>query len=393
MGRTRRPTRMRIRPNRLAIVAATVAVSMVGCVAKPEPVPSLPPGRPAETKIPAASAPAAGQWELRRLGDQGGPEEFDAIAATPAAFVVAGLSGSAAERPVALSSGDGLAWSAERIPSRGMQPVRLVAWGDRLLAVGEGSSNRCAHPGGEFDTWVRSGDGRWAEAPFAAIFCAGTGSAASVALFDGRPWLALDGVADVPFLADSDDGLHWRDRSDLAGDIVIGSLLADADGLWLFGRARDGSPVVRHSGDGRTWTATSLAGLGDVFATFVIEGRVRGLASDGTRTMLLERGPGDGWQATPIVGLPQETLLRVVAIGDRVVAVGSRDDGIADLWASRDGSTWGLVDLPGGLVPGSSLVDVAVRGEAAVLVGQVPAPDGSVVVGAIWEGPASLLGG
>jgi len=317
----------------------------------------------------------------------------DAVAATEAGFVVAGSSGPAAERPVALSSGDGVVWSGEDVPGRAMHPVQLSGWGDRLLAIGEGSSNRCAHPGGEFDTWVRSGVGRWTEAPFAQSFCAGSGSGATVAFMDGRLWLALDGVADVPFLADSGDGLRWRDRSGLAGDLFVGSLIADTNGLWLFGRAGNGSPVLRHSTDGSTWTTTSLAGAGDIIGTFVVGGRAGALASNGERTVLLRRAEGDSWQATPVDGLPPETLIRLVTVDDRIVAIGSRDDGTLDLRASRDGSSWVPVDLPGGLEPGSSLIDVAVRAGTAVLVGQVPAPDGTVTVGAIWTGPAALLGG
>jgi hypothetical protein len=209
----------------------------------------------------------------------------------------------------------------------------------------------------------------------------------------GRPWLALDGVADVPFLADSVDGLRWQDRSSLAGDLFIGSLIADANGLWLFGRAGNGSPILRHSTDGSTWTTPSLDGAVDIIGTFVVDGRAGALASYGERTVLLRRAEDDSWQATPVDGLPRETLVRLVTVNDRIVAIGSRDDGSIDLRASRDGSSWIPVDLPVGLEAGSSLVDVAVRAGTAVLVGQVPAPDGTVAVGAIWTGPATSLGG
>ena len=393
---------MAARGIRLSTLVATVALSMTACVSMPEPIRTAAPGQSAAiaTRAPIATASPSTQvagttdpWVLRRLGDAAAPEEYDAVAATDAGFVVAGSSGPAAERPVALSSGDGVVWSREDVPSRAMHPVRLSAWGDRLLAIGEGSSNRCAHPGGEFDTLVRSAVGRWTEAPFTQSFCAGSGSGATVAFMDGRPWLALDGVADVPFLADSGDGLEWKDRSGLAGDLFIDSLIADANGLWLFGRAGDGSPVLRHSTDGSTWTTTFLAGAGEIVGAFVIDGHVGALASNGERTVLLRRAEDDTWQATPVDGLPRETLVRLVTADDRVVAIGSRDDGTVDLWATHDGSSWVPVDIPDGLEPGSSLVDVAIRAETAVLVGQVPAPDGTVAVGAIWSAPAALLGG
>jgi len=375
----------------LSTFVAMVAVCVTACGSMPDPIPMASVG--ASPALRPVVAGTTDQWMLRHLGDAAAPEEFDAIAATPAGFVVAGSSGAAAERPVALSSEDGVVWSGENVPNRAMHPVRLSAWGDRLLAIGEGSSNRCAHPGGEFDTWVRSNVGEWTEAPFAPTFCAGSGSGASVAYLNDRSWLALDGVADVPFLADSGDGLRWQDRSGLVGDLFIGSLVVDRDGLWLFGRARDGNPVVCHSAAGSTWTTTSLAGAGEIIGAVVVDGRVRALASNGERTLLLQRAQNDQWEATPVDGLPRETLARLVTVDDRVVAIGSRDDGTVEVRASRDGSRWVPVDLPRALEPGSSLVDVAVRAGTAVLVGQVPAPDGSVTVGAIWTGPAALLGG
>jgi uracil-DNA glycosylase len=74
-----------------------------------------------------------------------------------------------------------------------------------------------------------------------------------------------------------------------------------------------------------------------------------------------------------------------------LLAVGGSDSGAA-AWVSRSGATWRAVTLPPELKKaGANLASAASRNGRAVLVGSIPAGNGSDQAGAIWVGPAGLL--
>jgi hypothetical protein len=92
--------------------------------------------------------------------------------------------------------------------------------------------------------------------------------------------------------------------------------------------------------------------------------------------------------------LTRDSLSRIVAVGDSLVALGGDQTG-AKAWVSADGISWRALTLPTEVTEGGT--DAALNGAAIVdgrayLVGQVPG-DGANggAIGAVWSGPAALL--
>jgi hypothetical protein len=377
---------------------------LVGCSALPLPSASpgpssSAPGSPAPaTSGPLTSpAPTGGAddvWSLAGFGDEASSTQVRSVVDVADGFVAIGSSGGAGEVAMAWHSTDGTAWEAETIAGRGTSPERLVAWGDRVLALGGGQSARCAHPG-ELDVWVRHPDATWTEAPFDPLFCAG-GMLTPVILHD-RPWLIGDGTGDVPVLMDSDDGLAWADHRDRVGDVFLWNAAVDRTGLWVMARsvASDDWLALR-SRDGTDWTNEPLKAGGDrlqnvVAATILRDGLVI-FATTERGIVRLTPADAGGWDVGEVTGLPGPELASVAATGGGLVAIESRADGTSDLWASSDGIAWRRVALPSEAGSGTTYSGVATHDGRAVLVGQVEAPGGAGAVGAVWTAPASILG-
>lgn len=403
-GRPRRvPTRIR------RLLWLLLVGLLAGCsplpVASPSPVPSpgasgpvrpsTPTGAasPSPTQPPAPTAGAGDAWSLAGFGEEAAATQIRSVTDVADGFVSVGSAGRAAEVAMAWHSADGRAWEAETITGRGTSPASLVRWGDRVIALGGGQSARCAHPG-ELDVWVRDPDGTWTEAPFDRLFCAGGNP--SLVIFGDRPWLVGDGSGDVPILMSSNDGLTWADRSDRIGDDFLWEAAVDRKGLWVVARSLATDDwLVLHSRDGTSWTTEPLRPAGvrisDVIAASVVDDGLVLLASTGRGIVRLAPAEAGGWDVRAVTGLPGPDLTSVAVVGGGLVAIAARDDGTNDLWASTDGIAWRPVARPAQAGSGSTLLDVAVRDDLAVLVGQVEAPDGTGAIGAVWTAPATIL--
>jgi hypothetical protein len=394
-------TRRRIGPS--AAVAITIAmVAACGLLPKPVAVPapsiSTPPVQTGQTdgSTPPTNhaAPDSSGWTRVATGDPASATQFGAVAAVADGFVVVGSTGQAAEIPVAVHSADGVAWTVEEITGRaGMSPRFVAPWADRLLVTGGGQSARCAHPGGEMDPWLRAADGTWTEAPFDPVFCVG-GPVAPI-IHDGRAWLIGAGVADVPFLLDSMDGFAWTDHRERLGDVFVQSAISGSGGIWIDARAPDGSALILRSADGGRFTKMPLIAASgkavDVIAAVALRDRAVLLVTDGSATSILTADGSGGWLEAEASGLPHLELVSVQVVDDHLVALGSSDNKPQRAWSSADGSSWTAIDLPDEVARGATIGGMAASNGIAVLTGQVEAPDGSIVVGAIWTGPATLL--
>jgi hypothetical protein len=370
--------------------------------------PSAPVASPAST--PVASAPAtspsaaasqatAGDaWRLVELPDSADAGQVADVVAVRDAVTAASAAGSAGERGIAWRSLDGGAtWAAEALPGSAAGSLgRLVPWGDRMLALGEGEGGgACAHPSA-VEVWVRSAAGHWMAAPFDPLFCAGGMATAATTT---RAVIVGSGAGDVPYAWSSDDGLHWTDRSaPFAGRLPQG-VGVDGTGFLAVGAGLGGSSAwAARSPDGVTWEAPRpIAGLSDV--TFIgdpvaFEGRPALFATDPGGAVGIIRPDGHGgWRSDPCTGLRGDTVSRFVAAGTGLVALGGDERGPA-MWASADGTTWHPLALPAEAVASgasATLTGAAVADGRAYLAGQILAASSDRAVGALWTGGASLL--
>jgi hypothetical protein len=210
-----------------------------------------------------------------------------------------------------------------------------------------------------------------------------------------RAWLIGSGVADVPFALGSDDGLAWTDHGDRLGDVFVQTALSAAGDLWVVARDLAGSPLILRSRDGLAFARKPLvagaAGRVEVIASVVIRDRITLLVTDGGATGLLTADGRGAWTEATTTGLPVRDLRSVQVVDGFLVALGATDSRPQEAWSSADGVAWRPIALPGATEPGGLVSGIAAADGTAVLVGQVEAPDGSVVVGAIWTGPEALL--
>lgn len=383
---------------RQAVVGCAVVI-LSACGTAPNPsrpggLPSADPATPAFR--PSPSGPAAtdrdpsAAWTLAGIGDDSAATQLHAVVAVADGFVATGSRGQAGEVPVAFHSVDGSTWTPEPIPGRFGSPSRLLAWGERVFGIGNGETDRCAHPSA-MDTWVRSADGTWAEAPFDPLFC---DSGGVPVVLDGRIWIA-GAVRDIPALMVSDDGLAWTDKRALLGDLYPNDAIVDGSGLWVLARDAAGGSVALHSRDGTAFERrpiTTAAGLPvDVLAAVVLDAAPLLLVTKDGAVGTLRPDDAGGWREAPARGLPPRNLTAVLPIEGHLVALGSDVNGQPFAFTSADGSSWAPMPLPAEVGPGSTLFGLAVTNGVAVLVGQIESPDGSGAVGAIWTGSPALL--
>ena len=390
----------RLRVSRAAVALLTLIVaSSCGPVPPPTPVPStdfsaqsLPPATATASSAPALD-PDAG-WSLVPLGDTAVASFLTDVVATPSGFLVAGMAGQAGEKPVILQSIDGQTWKSEGIESPFGRPDRLVAWGERVVAVGGGGTSQCAHPSA-LDTWVRAPGAKWTEAPFDQAFCVGSGNETLLERA-GHLVIVGAGTGDVAYLMTSDDGLTWSSHINPFGDTYPLAAASDNSGLWVFGSNPAGVPVAMRSADGRTFEPPSLIpGLGPeagITSAVTVAGQVVAVVTEGSEVGILRAANGGGWSGEAATGLSADEMGRIVGAGDRLVALGSDADGRPLAWASSNGTSWSPMILPAQAVIGTTLTGIASANGTAVLVGQVTLQDGSSAVGAIWVGSSALLG-
>jgi hypothetical protein len=316
------------------------------------------------------------------------------VVARPGLVTAATAAGPAGEHGIAWTTTDGgTTWTAERLPGTARSLDRLVPWGDRMLAIGEGDGN-CPHPS-VVEIWVRSAAGDWRAAPFDPLLCAGgtaeAAAAGSLAVIVGT------GAGDVPYAWSSRDGLQWADHSGVFDGRQPQGVAVDGDGFIATG-VGGASAWVARSTDGATWRAPQAipgpVGMRILGDPIDLDGRPAIFAADPAGDVGLFRPDGQGgWRSEPSEGINGQTVSRILSTGSGLLALGGDEHG-ALLWASAHGTSWRRLDLPGEAASSGStatLTGAAVAGGRAYLVGQMVSPAGDGAVGALWTGDASLL--
>jgi hypothetical protein len=374
----------------LAVVLLVACSPTPSPTAPPSGVPGLPSVSPSGS--PIAIDPAAG-WHLVSLAGVAAPTQLSDVIATSSGFIVTGVSGQAGEKPVALSSPDGVNWTAEAIPGKFGWPTGLIAWGDRVVAVGSGEPVSCGHPSA-LDTWVRTADATWTEAPWDERFCVGAGPS-TLLIHRDHPFLIGAGSGDVSYVMTSDDGLRWVIHEQAFGNVYPRAAVSDGSTLWVFGSGPDGRPVVFKSADGQTFEPpAAIAGLGpdaSVQDALMLGDQIVVVMSVGAEVGILRPDGSGGWQAEPARGLRGDQIARIVVAGDRLVSLGNDENGMPLAFTSADGTDWSPLPLPAEAGEGMAFSGIVVANGMAVLLGQATAPNGNSAGGAIWVGSSALL--
>jgi hypothetical protein len=352
---------------------------------------------------PSASAPATPTasvadltWKLVDLPDSSDVGSISDVLALPDAVVAVAAGGAAGEHGIAWSSADdGATWASEPLPGTTHAIGHSIAWGDRVLTLGEGDGD-CAHPA-VTGIWVRDAAGTWAAAPFDPLLCAG-GIAQAATSGDNAVILGT-GAGDVAFAWSSADGLKWTDHSAPFEGRLPQGVASDGTGFVAFGVGPSGPPWSARSTDGTTWEKpVPLPGLAEgsiIGNPLVLDGEIAVFVGDPSGAIGVLRPDGNGgWKSEQTSGLTRDALARIVALGDGLVALGGDQSG-AKAWTSGDGITWRPLDLPAEVTaggPNAALNGAAIVDGRAYLVGQVANSDGTDgAVGALWSGPATLL--
>jgi hypothetical protein len=394
-----------------SLVALALGLALAGCgtlEATVRPTVSATASAAVPTTIAVASASAAPaatsaasaadlSWQLIDLPDSAGVGAIADVVALPSSVVA--VAGGAAGKPgIAWSSSDGGAtWTSEPLPGTASTVGRSIAWGDRVLTLGEGDGD-CAHPS-VTKIWIRDAAGGWKAAPFDPLLCAG--GIAQAAAAGGHAVILGTGAGDVAFAWSSDDGLKWTDHSTTFNGRLPQGVAADGSGFVAFGVGPFPGPAwSARSADGSTWAEpVPLPGLADsavIGSPVVLGGEIAVFVGDPSGAIGVLKPDGNGgWRSEQTHGLTRETLGRIVAVGDGLVALGGDAAGPA-AWISADGVSWRPLALPAEAT--DSGADAALNGAAIVdgrayLVGQVAGEGGTAggAVGALWSGPAALL--
>jgi len=359
----------------LFVVGIVIAACGLG------PTPSVP-----QTAEPVAPTDAADPWTRIDVPDPGGT--FTDIATTASGVVIVGPAGPAAQLARAWNSPDGLAWAVDQLPGDGRTPNLLLPWNDQLVAIGGGVSNRCAHPAA-LDSWLRTSDGVWQEAPWADIFCAG-GTPSAAAASD-HVVVAGSGTGDVPFLWFSDDALRWTDIA-LPHDVGFPRAVASIGATdVLMGTSLEGGVWVSSSRGGVTWSTPAPLGgpAADVLAVLSLNGKfVAILRTEAGVVGAYESADGVGWTSAQAVGIDGQQVGRIVAIDGGLVAFGA-DESRPLMRVSADGTNWRALAVPLDAGVTGSLQGVTVSRGHLFVVGQ--ASSETEAVGAAWMAPVSLI--
>lgn len=370
---------------RVGAVLAVLSVFVGGCGDAAPPAITAPPAPVGA--LPWPDVTWAGTF-VDRPPDGFTSERMIAVTASERGFVAVGLAeADGRQRGQAWFSAGGIEW--ERIGRQELfddvafidvaaGPGGFVALAD---LVGDARPPNLPRP-----VLLRSPDGRqWERLPdvpgvpvgFASGIGGGPLGYVAVGFTDPEPG---------PVLLVSADGLGWRliDPA-TAGDIVdgIGAPVA-VEGGWLAVGSPRGALAVLRSDDGTSWAATPVEGSGTngTHLSRVLEGPdgliATGGASDGCgpfsscpgQTVAWWSQDGVAWGRIP--GMDPAIALSAMTVHPErglVAVTGSA------AWSSPDGWTWTplgeISDGEGGAV------DVAVRGDRIVAVGDLYRPDGS----------------
>jgi hypothetical protein len=332
-------------------------------------------------------------WRQIKLRADPPMNPFVDVIAHEGMLYAAGSVGDGPVAPLVVSSPDGITWTREAISSAFGRPSALYALGGRLLALGAGETSNCAHPFA-IDTWARAADATWTEAPWKEALCAGREWAG---LLDRAGTVALVGVGSggQPLSWSSNDGLTWRDLRPAVDDVSPRAAVVDGDAILGFGAGPDDRARAIRSVDGRRFDAAPFPVLppeANVIAALWRGPALDVFLGDGPHLGLATRDASGVWSTSPATGIRADQIGRILAVGDRVVALGTDESGRQLAWSSDDGVSWIAVPMPNA-GPDTSVSGIARIGDLAVLVGGADTPDGSRTVGAIWIGSAELLGG
>ena len=190
---------------------------------------------------PATSIASAADltWRLVNLPDSSDVGSIADVVALSDTVVATAAGGATGEHGIAWSSADdGATWASEPLPGTTHAIGHSVAWGDRVLTLGEGDGD-CAHPA-VTGIWIRDAAGAWAATPFDPILCAG-GIAQAATAGDNAVILGT-GAGDVAFAWSSVDGLKWTDRSAPFEGRLPQGVARDASGFVAFGVGPSGPP-------------------------------------------------------------------------------------------------------------------------------------------------------
>jgi hypothetical protein len=229
---------------RSRILAVVAAFTTATCAPVNAPSPS------SLAHLPTPAPAAGGTWTAVDLPDAVGGWRANGVIADADGFVVYG---SVNNRPAAWTSTDGTSWSSVALAGFNLAPTSAAASANATVLLGVGSTDRCAHPSGEF-LWRRAaGIADWQAVPFdEQLFCAG--GFAHIAASDDAFAVVGMGTGDQPFAWQSADGGTWRDAAVGIPFEAPPSLITATDGSFLEG-GRGESTDVRASVDGKTWSA------------------------------------------------------------------------------------------------------------------------------------------
>jgi hypothetical protein len=361
------------------------ALALAACSPAPVPSPSFtPPPEPVDVVAWTDLVWAAASLPSSPIDVES--EAIVAVDAGTAGFVAVGYHETEGIRDGAIwFSADGSDWSqvGEATVLADVELLDVVAASDGFVALGIASGGAL---GDRFQTvFLRSDDGvAWERVPatagsldtFPSALAAGPAGVLAVGdAADGGPavWFSPDGASfdRVAIGGPAADGV-MDPRAGQTGFVALGG-----DVL---------VPTILRSGDGVTWTSTTIDTGPDLTADHLVVGRwgyvVQGefasgcgpSAACGSQPVAWWSGDGLTWGRLPADGTPTSTGASIVVpAGERgLVAI----DG-ASAWSSADGWRWTPLPEPG---DGSIAVnDAVVERGVIVAVGQADREDGSSV--------------
>lgn len=321
-----------------------------------------PSGSPMPTTQPSAAASPAGTTAIAdwaRLPDPFGKAaggELDAVAANQGGFLAVGSTGGATPAGVAISSADGLSWSAPvNLPGGTNAYVDAVAVGPDLIVAAGSSSGCCGQAGGKALVWTSRDGSTWKQVADQAGFAnAGISGVTAV----GKGFVAV-GIANTT--ESSNDAAFW-----FSPDGASWSRLTSVPGLktgWMHGVTAGTAGIVAigtrgdpNTGPSAAWTSTD----------------------------------GKSWKLAAASKALASGVMRAVApVGDGFVAVGYDADGHARVWRSSDGAAWTPdATQPASSGSGAGLDDLASVGTQLVGLEQVSSSD-DLTAGVVWTWSAS----
>lgn len=374
----------------LLLVAATVAVAIgVGLVAGgflPVVRPSQPPpaasplGSPAASPhLPEPTASATGPYAWTLVSSTGDPSTYaigSVIRRDDGTLLAIGFG----QESRILTSTDGRSWSVE-----GPDPGLLASEPNHLSLVSALAEQK------------------------GVVAAVGATALDDISSGDARAWTSTDGIHfdAAPATPDMHDAEMEAVTAGPSGFVAVGSDGFPGGNTQLPG-ARGAAAWV--SSDGHSWTRAPaqasfagavMFGVRRTGSGYIAWGEIHGEAGGHPGPPIWTSADGLHWKRAGGVAdaaSPSYPITSIVAVGDRLVAVGARQlpqdqDGNVSpaAWSSDDdGRTWNLASLPGGAgaTPAAGgLSDVALSGSELLAVGHLVATpaQGDLPSALIWR--------